>query len=332
MPRSLHLSDPSEDDDVVTYTVSVDHEGGPALIGITVSDGDYSVIHWPDAVNAVTVIDGAALPAENDAAIMAAWNRAIEALPDMVQLVYIQHDEVLPNEQITEAFAGKDPYEQPDFDEWLSDVRYGSAMAVLQEYVDKTDYKLLADTGRLDDLRFELEGRDTSDPFADLLRNTSNKYLRYRVDYEVSTTWSSTDEEFEAEVAGMAAALGLDAATHRDTLRGILNEAGSGGNLWVFWRGDIEDLVNACQAFDSDTGLPAQTIRWEHPEILVLDSMNGSGYAEPITATITMPFNRENLLLDAKGVGFGYAWSDVAGVWGDTNTTVTITTDDDNGE
>lgn len=52
---------------------------------------------------------------------------------------------------------------------------------------------------------------------------------------------------------------------------------------------------------------------WTNPTLVILDSMNGSGYAEEVVGTVTADFDRTKLRIDAKGAGYGYSWSEVAG-------------------
>lgn len=319
MPRSLHLSGPSDDDDEALYTVTVDRPTGPWLFGLIARGDSVSVIHWPDGEEAVTM-GTLYLPAEDTSDVDAAYARALEALPETVELVFVQHDDGLTDEQIQKQLNGEAPWDDADADEWQSEAAYYGAVAAIDEYVDPDDLEILkSDTsspiGKLDELRLEVQERDTSDAFADLLRHTDNKCFRYYVGVDSSVTWQSSEEEIGENIDAIAKALGISGVDHEDMLRSWLAE-GQDGPVYVYWYGDVEQLVKAANNYDGSVEgtVKPQTITWTNPSLLVLNGLQGSGMDCDYPGTITLPFDRERLKLDAKGIGNGYSWDDVAGI------------------
>lgn len=325
MPRPLHLSEPSEDDGELLYTVTVDRPTGPSLLGLIVRDDSVSVIYWPDGEEAVTM--GTLYPpAEDVSDVDAAYARALEALPDKVQLVFVDYREELSDEQIQKQFNGEAPWDDSDLDEWHSENRYQGAIETIKEYVDADDIEILrSDTStpidKFDELRFEVEERDTSDPFADILRHTPHKLMRYAIGVESSVQWNSSEEEIEENVQAIYTALGLDPvlpaaemAKAAEAIRGMLTE-GYDGPVYVYWYGDVEPLIKAANNYTGDTEgtVKAQTITWDSPALLVLNGMQGSGMDTAFPWKVTLPFNRDNLKLDARGIGNGYSWEEVCG-------------------
>lgn len=334
MPRPLHLSEPSEDDGELLYTVTVDRPTGPALIGIIVRDDDYTVVHWPDGETSWPVINQVALPAGDVSDVDAAYARALEALPEEVELVYVDHDDRLTDRQIQALFDGGAPYDDSEYDEWESDARFHGAVATINEYVDEGDIRIL-DTAteaisKYDELRFAVEERDTSDAFGGLLRQTPNKFMRYRIGVEWGSGWGESEDDVALAADAVCEALGLQPTKLGravDVVKSLLSE-GQGGAVYVLWYGDVEPLVSACQNVDADSNLVPQTITWNKPALLILDHINGGGYDMAYPESITLPFKRENLKLDARGVGNGYSWSEeIAGGLnaGAYSTEVTIT-------
>lgn len=323
MPRPQHLSEPSEDDGELLYTVTVDRPTGPPVYGVIVTNaGDVNLIHWPDGENAVT-IGTVHLPAEDVSDVDAAYARALEAIPEKVELVFVQYDDGLTDEQIQKQLNGEAPWDDADLDEFQSDQSYEGAIAVIDEYVDADDIEVLkSDTdpiGKFDELRLEVQDRDQSDPFSDLLRRTSDRCFRYYIGVDSSVTWQSDEAEIQENVNAIAEAIGADPVEHFDTIRAMLVE-GQDGPVYVYWYGDVEQLVKACNNYDGTVAtdghdaVKAQTITWTTPYLLVLNGLQGSGMDAAFPGTVTLPFNRENLKLDAKGIGNGYSWDDVAGM------------------
>lgn len=96
--------------------------------------------------------------------VLPAWRR---------DLVYVNHDDQFSPEQIEELLRGGFC---DHTDEWISDRQWESARELAHE--------LLAEDGPLaghdpEDLIHEIVERDTSEPYRDLLRNTSAMLFRY---------------------------------------------------------------------------------------------------------------------------------------------------------
>jgi hypothetical protein len=329
--RSLHLSVPSHDDGETLYTVTVDRPSGPSVIGLIVEGDRFKVIHWPDGENAETAIDRL-LPERNDGPVEAAYQRALAALPERVELVYVAYDDSLTDKQIQHAFDGKAPFEDAEYEEWESDLRYANAVVVIEEHVNADDLALLRESAGdiglalFDELRFAVEERDTSTPFEDLARQTGHKWMRYSVGVESSSDWTSDDEQIAADVAAIAEALGIDPVEHRALLDELVREGGT-GVVHVLWYGAVDELIEPCSHFGADGQPPERRITWENPHLLILDSLNGAGHMVDFPGTVTLPFKPGRLKLDASGIGNGYSWSDeIAGLSSDRDTTtVTVT-------
>lgn len=307
MPRSLHLNGPSGDDDEPVYMITVDRSTGPQAVRLVVSAGSLHIYAGSEKLR----ID---LPEPDESDVEAAFERAVAALPEKVELVYVDRDDQLSDEQIQKAFNGEAPYDDADFDEFESDARFNGAWSVIEGYVDSDDLDILKQTeDQVDELRFKIEERDESDAFRDLARNTPNKLMRYAIGVEASSDWTATDEDILADAGNIAGALGIDLDEHRETLVNLVRE-GQGGVVYVYWYGDVADMIEACQRYDANGGVVPQTITWDKPALLVLNGMEGSGYEVTFPGSVTLPFDRDNLKLDARGIGNGYSWDEVAAV------------------
>lgn len=322
--RRLRLTDPSTEDAETTYTVTVDPTGEP-LIGIIVNEELMRVqlIRWPDQEQA-TVIATLPLPDPDEQRLDDALARALDAIPKEVELVYIDRDDQLTDKQIQFAFTGAPPHEDNSFDEYESETRHHGLWSTLESYVDQEDLELLrADQNRFEELQIAVEERDGSDPFMALARATPHKWLRYVANWDAEP-WPY--ENMDDDITGIAGQLGIDRTVHADLLREMVTEA-NGGGVYVLWYGEVDELIEAAQRSDEHGNQVPQTVTWKNPHLLVLDCESGSGHMVDFPGTITMPFDRVRLMLDARNVGNGYSWSDdVASLAGDRGTTtVTIT-------
>lgn len=147
--------------------------------------------------------------------------------------------------------------------------------------------------------------------------------VRYDLGVDVSTLWSSTEQEYRAQALQILTALGQtfdDALVPDEALItavvDILLESGD-GRAYMFWYADVEDLITAArphqQARYGDEGTaPAATITFTDTHLLVLNSFGGSGYESRIPATFTMPFNATHLTTDEGGTGM--SWNSIAGL------------------
>lgn len=320
--RELTLATGSRDEDEMLYTLTIGPTNEPVL-GLIVTGDAMKVIAWPDGEQAVTLGE-VTLPEPDEVRLDAALARALEAIPDRVELVYVNQGDELSDKQIQHAFDGKLPWEEAHFEEFESEARHAGLWSTLESYVDPEDLDLLrADQDRFDELQQTIEERDESDPFMTLARMTPHKWMRYRLAWD-SEPWPY--ENLGDDITGIAEQLGIDRETHAELLRELVTEA-NGGGLHVLWYGEVDELIVAAQNSDHEGNQVPQTITWEKPHLLLLDGMGGGGHMIDFPGTITLPFNRDHLKLDARDVGNGYSWADdVAGLAGDRGTTtVTIT-------
>lgn len=329
MGRKLFMSEPEDSQGEDTYWVHVDGEDGPQVIRLKVSAGSLHIAHGDTKIRV-------SLPDVSDELAEAAFERCKAALPKSVTL-YEPHpyDSGLSPALVQAAFAGD--YEKLDTildDPGYLDARHDAVWEVIEGHCDEADIDLLKQTPngeKMDELRWAVEERDDTDLVRALARVTSPVYVRYRLDHDVATGWASTEDEKADEVTAIAEVLGIDGGDDRVNVIGsVLAEANSGGSLWLFWRGNVEELIDACM--ETDDGNPvAQTMTVINPQVLVLGEVDGSGWAETIEATVTVPFDRTKLKVDAKGIGNGYSWSeDIVGGMSGADAAVTFKHTDDN--
>jgi hypothetical protein len=273
--------------------------------------------------------------ATTDEPIQAVFDRALAALPEKCDLVYINYDDKLTDEQLRSLLAGNPLYEDNFFSQWESDCRYQSAVEIIEENVLSEDVLRLEGADMVDELRFALEERDESDPLRDLLGNTPQKWFRYYLDVDLPASLFEDETDINGYVDDVFNAVPIERTPVLETrIREMIENASYGGGLYLYWHGDAEPLVSAAQRWNgwSDHQDPTPlTLTVVNADLLVLDRLNGSG-ADcdlPLGTTITVAYDPENLHLDS---GNG-SWSDwiCGGLSATVNADVTIAPSNDSG-
>jgi hypothetical protein len=317
MGRKLILSEPEHKGGDDIYHLLVDTDEGPQVLRFTVSAGMLSVGTGP-----LTELK-LPLPEPDDDVVDAAWDRAVEALPDQVELYNAHYNEKLTPEQIQRLFAGdrdavRDEVEEDDgYQEALESARW----YVVEQYVDEADLDLLKQSGdKVQELFHLIDERDFSDPVGDITRLTGKQFVRYRLG-EIELT-SMDAEDYNRAASEIVRLLGLDHMF--GAIYTILNNADTAWGprgLWLLFYADVEELIDACQDPDG------KHLVVTNPEVLLFDSVNGGGsWAEQIDITVKVPFYPANLQLDAKGVGNGMSWTEEVSAGGATDATVSFET------
>jgi hypothetical protein len=242
---------------------------------------------------------------------------AITALSDRYSLAYVDYRDELDADQVAQILSGHwDSVAERMWEGW-ADQRWTSTMEIMKEVcADLADDDnpdplsiLRRDDDCYDALRWAIEERDDSDIMRDLIRNTPRMLFRYSLNLDVGSLYDGNDETEEAKA--IAEAAGIDYETNRAALATILGNS-SGGSLYVLWYGDAQTLVDPTLSVEWRD--ETFTIAWENPSLLVLNGWEGSGYAESIVGTVTVPFDPKALRVDSASGG-GYGWNDVAGVY-----------------
>lgn len=241
----------------------------------------------------------------------AAAKLVISRLDEKYWLVYIDRGDSLADEQIRNLFAG----EMDVLDEhWESENRWHGVKHVLENLLDAEAREFLEEHGTLDQVREAIEERDHSDPIGDLMRTTGPKLMRYQLDAEAAgEPWRLSEDEANDAARRLGDDAGIDFEKNADALQELVAHASYGGNTYLLWHGDITPMYDAvCKVRHNETA-PEITIQWVDPELLVLDTWNGSGYSVRVRGTVSLPFEPDRLSLDmARGAG-GYSWTDVVG-------------------
>lgn len=277
------------------------------LTGWAPDSGDY----WVPDVQSCTIED---LPRTATDIV----DEAIANLDDAYYLTYIHYDDEISLDQIEEVFqTGADT----SVGDYLGNRQRDGLWEAIKEVLDDDDERdiIVDDPDQRDRLEEAILDRDKSSGFADLVRNTGKVLLRFMVNPDGSLdetdvegeVWTLTEEEVAAKAVELAGKLGLDldAGTNRAEMVELVSECGSWCLLHVIWYGELADLLEA--SFD-DT-IEGRTISWDNPNVMLLNGWSGQGHTVKVTGTVTLPFNRESIHVDAAPSAPGYSWTAVAG-------------------
>jgi len=233
-------------------------------------------------------------------------------IPGTVALMYVDYRDSLTDEQVVKLLTGDDGRLAVDESiwEWASDQEWDATEQVIKDACEAEDI----DPDDLDDecrehLREIARERDTSDPYADLLRQTGDKLFRYSLDTYVESL-AHTEEDDRAQA--VAEATGLPADDPR--IAEALGYAYDGGQVYLMWSGDVADAVALASGPEGGNA----TVTIDGAQLLVLSSFNGSGWAADLDAPITVPWVAGRVSLDcprAHGGGSygGWSWTDTTG-------------------
>ena len=249
--------------------------------------------------------------------------KAIEALPEKTNLTYIDYRDNLDNEQMAKVLGGHsdDIVDAMDFDD------YEAIRELLKEGVPEEEEreKLIGSDQHFHQFMDECRDRDESTPYADLLKNTRRKMVRFMVpgsdgnfNYEMECdSWRWDAAKTEAEAKKLAGAAKIDFETNRNALIDIVQNATYGGSLCVLGYVESKELADAVEHLLRDEEKHRVRITFTDPQLLILDRMNGSGHDEGVKGTIVFEFGHKDLgtrdgvmQLDHRGAGTGYSWSD----------------------
>lgn len=251
---------------------------------------------------------------ETKAAITAAVMAEVEKLKGyQLELVYVAYDDKLMDEQIDKLVAGDVEGLDQDMDEWVSESRFHSTCTIIDELLkdlsDEWDEDALDEwrsSEDMDEVRFAIEERDTSEPLKELARNSGQVMLRVLLKDEDDSY--SYQEIEEAEVLRE---IGLPASEKNlETMAEIIANASPEFSVCMvsaLASVDVSDLYDLLWMND-----PA-VLEITNPGIWLGNPFAGSGWADQLEGTILV--KREDLRTD-KGA-FGYGWQDVACCYAD---------------
>lgn len=233
--------------------------------------------------------------------------------------------EGLNPKQVDILLRGDNEWDFPEFsyiDEAVSDERYTSAISEIKDILDDDEYEALGDADLLDEARFAIEERDTSDMIDSLLRATGSVLVRYDLGVPVDTDYTSSDEDRREMALTIVAALGVvirNEEPHEALITAIIDILieSQDGEAYMFWYADVAELVKAARPFQQarfteKSPAPPATITFENVELLVLNRSGGSGYSARLPGAFTITFDATKLVTDEGDDG--YSWNDVAGL------------------
>jgi len=143
-------------------------------------------------------------------------------------------------------------------------------------------------------IKEEIYYRDTSTPLHDLLRNTDEPIFYYETGLEIPQTWNFDDKELKDYIKEIKRTLKIKIkdSTYDRELTELLVNASYGGELLIFFKGDIDELVTLKQ-----NGY--KRVKFENMEVGLIDYMNGSGHNVTLNgAKLSLPLDVEKIYLD----------------------------------
>ncbi|MBP6238821.1 MAG: hypothetical protein KA270_17405 [Saprospiraceae bacterium] len=154
-----------------------------------------------------------------------------------------------------------------------------------------------------DQIRNYCYEKDTSNPIKDLCRNTGDMVMFYDTGYEVEgESWSWGKAKLRLERYLLKKHLGIVNTTMYDQrIEEMLENASYGGQLVVYFHGDIQNLI-----FEKGT---YNTVRFKNAHIAIINTYNGSGYNTELNKSeFSLPFDAERIFVE-KTIKYNYTYS-----------------------
>ncbi len=237
------------------------------------------------------------------------WEDILNELPKTTSLYYVDYrdsfDENHKEIQDSIQSGSFEPLDNiiNDWDDFESiDYFIDELKRDLNKNFDEEDIEEAIETYK-DEIEQILRERDDSTPFKDLCRNTSDIVMFYDTGYEVDgDSWCWGEAKLRLQRYLIKKHLGIVSTTMYDQrIEAMLQNASYGGQLVVYFHGDIETLIPAKGQFN--------TLRFRNAHIAVIDTYGGSGADCHLNKSeFTLPFNAERIFVD-KTIKYNYTFS-----------------------
>lgn len=243
----------------------------------------------------------------------------IALLDKSYELVYVDYRESLDEylDKIGEAIRKQDwsPLDELTW-EWFDESRWDSVQYIQKELVDtvskefeisEEDAHELIFEKYEEEIRYAIEERDSSDPIADLLRNTQNPVMFYDLGLEVNFDIPfGTPEELKECLKEIKKSLKIKLSEKKyDADLILMIEQGYSGKLVVYFNADIQDMMK----------LHDKThVTFKNPMVAIINTWQGSGDHTDLPGhEFTIPFAPENFFMD-KEIKYSYTY-EVCGMY-----------------
>lgn len=242
----------------------------------------------------------------------------IALIPEKVSLIYVHYNESLDeHEKLLQNIITSGNWDDinENIDEWFRECRWESIATIKKQLreeletmygFDEDDCQSLIDLYE-DEIEETIYDRDDSDPFKDLLDNTSNIIAHYDTGYSMdSESWNWSDAEVRLERIKIKKFLSIKKSDYDDNIDMMIMQATYGGNLLIYFEMDFDNFLN--QDFDK-----IKSIEFTDAHIGIIDHCNGSGdITELPKHSFKIPFDRENMFLE-QSIKYNWTYS-IAGM------------------
>lgn len=211
-----------------------------------------------------------------------------------LQLVYVDYrDHLTPHQVQWYLRQDWEPLEE-SIKEWLFDAETWTRDLAVNEIAKKLGVEDLGTEDReaVENLLGEL---DTSDPLADLLRNTPTTFFFY--DLGLVIAGDSLDENVRLILKAMQVKeRSADYALCRERAEELAANAYYGGSLVVLFSTRPREF-----------GPARRYLKFREPYLCIMDRVNGSGMHEAWPEDVAVVFDKDNLHVDDVAPGYSYS-------------------------
>ena len=237
------------------------------------------------------------------------WKKIESLLPKNVYLTYVDYRESFDgNEQEIQDSIQSGSWEHIDEAIDFGDLGWEGIEYVMKEL--KSDLENYWDEDTVDkamkkyddQIRDYCYENDKSTPFDDLCKNTSSMVMFYDTGYEVEgDSWCWGAAKLRLQRYLLKKHLGIVSTTMYDErIEAMLQNASYGGQLVVYFHGDIKNLI-----FEKGT---YNTVKFRNAHIAIIDTAGGSGHDTELNkCEFSLTFDAERIFVE-KTIKYNYTY------------------------
>ena len=247
----------------------------------------------------------------------------IAAMDPKYDLIYVDYRDSLTDEQAAAVVRGDYESLWESTSEWEGDSLWEGAKYVMEELTKQvfSEWHAATETDEQDEWVSGLEvdwehsnewfeamqsltERDSGDWVLDLIRNTSDLYLRVCVGEDMYLS-GDLDSDVETVMANISL---TDTPALREVVRNILPEVGEGYVVpFVFGSGSVGDIHDLPMPWEPDND-----VTLTGGSLLLENVYMGSGWNDDLPEGTSITVKRDELRTDEDAPG--YSWDDVCGL------------------
>lgn len=244
----------------------------------------------------------------------------LKLLPEKISLIYVDYrDNLDEHHDLLQRCLSEGNFDElyEKADEWYMESEWQGIDYIKKELLKDLQSEFEIDEDEAEDIiekfddniRDEIYERRDDDVLSDLISNTSAPIMHYDTGYEMeSDSWKWTEKEVYKEMQSIKKFLGIRTKKHNEAIEMMIRQATYGGNLLIYFKGDIEEFMKIDDSIKS--------IEFSDAWIGITDHCNGSGDITQLSGvSFKIPFSIQNVFYE-ESIKYNWTYA-IAGMCSD---------------